>query len=299
MKYHFLKFYATLIQSIRGEKMITIGLTGWSDHPLVAPDRKRKLEDYASHFPFVEIDTSFYGIPTEKSIKSWIDKTPDAFQFIPKAYSAMTLHRPWEKEYSSLVELFDTFKVRFYPMVKEKRIKAFLFQFPPFFHYNQQNIDYLNTVNRLMGTLPVAVEFRHPSWFSKDNNETTLKVLKDNFFFHTVVDEPQTPGNSTPTILEVTDTRLALYRLHGRNYSGWLNANEDPNWRETRTLHDYNQEELLEIQKNTEILAQSAEEVAVIFNNNSGGHAAKNAKELQKLFGIDFQGLHPQQLDLF
>src|SRR5690625_7833166 len=46
------------------KRMITIGLTGWSDHPLIAHNRHRKLEDYARHFPFVEMDTSFYAIPS-------------------------------------------------------------------------------------------------------------------------------------------------------------------------------------------------------------------------------------------
>src|SRR5690625_8033344 len=109
--------------------MITIGLTGWSDHPLIAHNRQRKLEDYASHFPFVEMDTSCYGIPSEKSIHAWIDKTSDAFQFIPKAYSDMTLYKPWYKEYPSLAALLDTYKVRFYLMITDKRIKSFLFYF--------------------------------------------------------------------------------------------------------------------------------------------------------------------------
>lgn len=279
--------------------MITIGLTGWSGHPLIAPNRQRRLEDYASHFPFVEVDTSFYGIPSSKSIKSWIDKTPDGFHFIPKAYSAMTLHKEWNGEFDSLEELFDTFKVRFYPMVQKKRIKAFLFQFPPFFHFSQKNIQYLYTVSELMGTLPVAIEFRHPSWFNKENRKETLNVLKRNFFIHTVVDQPQTPGNSVPAILNVTNSKLAFYRLHGQNYSGWLNASDDPNWRETRTLHDYTNEELLKIAENVQSLQESADEVAVIFNNNSGGHAAKNARELKDIFGLEFEGLNPQQLDLF
>ena len=67
--------------------MITIGLTGWSDHELLVINAQRELEDYASHFPFVEVDTSFYGIPSENTINSWMDKTPDTFQFNPKAYS--------------------------------------------------------------------------------------------------------------------------------------------------------------------------------------------------------------------
>lgn len=279
--------------------LITIGLTGWSDHDLVAPNRKRRLEDYASHFPFVEMDTSFYGIPSEKSIQSWIDKTPDAFQFIPKAFSAMTLHRPWEDDYESLEGLFDLYKVRFYPMIQAKRIKAFLFQFPPFFHCSQKNVDYLEYISEQMGTLPIAIEFRHPSWYSDENRRHTFALLKKHFFIHTVVDQPQTPGNSVPSVLKGTNRKLSLYRLHGRNYSGWLNASDDPDWRKNRTLHDYNAEELQDIQKNALAIEADSEEVAVIFNNNSGGHAAKNAKELQKLLAIDFEGLNPQQLDLF
>ncbi len=279
--------------------MITIGLTGWSDHDLIATDKKKKLEDYASHFPFVEIDTSFYGIPSGKSIQSWMDKTPDAFQFIPKAFGAMTLHRPWEDYYNSIEELFDTYKTRFYPMVSQKRIKAFLFQFPPFFHCSEKNVQYLETVSELMGTLPVAVEFRHPSWYSEENRANTLALLKKNFFIHTIVDQPQTPANSVPSVFEATNQKLTLYRLHGRNYSGWLNASDDPAWRANRTLYDYSLEELTEIKQHILDLEKHSEEVAVIFNNNSGGHAAKNAKELQDLLGIDFNGLNPQQLDLF
>lgn len=279
--------------------MITIGLTGWSDHDLIASDRKRKLEDYASHFPFVELDTSFYGIPSEKSIQSWINKTPDTFHFIPKANSVMTLHRPWEQDAQSLEEVFDLFKIRFYPMLQAKRIKAFLFQFPPFFHCSQKNVAYLEQVSEFMGALPVAVEFRHPSWYSEENRKHTLALLRKYFFIHTVVDQPQTPGNSVPSILEATNKKLTLYRLHGQNYSGWLNAGDDPDWRENRTLHDYTADELREIQKNALLLEKDTEEVAVIFNNNSGGHAAKNAKEFQNLLAIDFEGLNPQQLDLF
>ncbi len=279
--------------------MITIGLTGWSDHDLIAPENKRKLEDYASHFPFVEIDTSFYGIPSAKSIQSWMDKTPESFQFIPKAYQAMTQHQKWQKHYSSLEELFDTFKVRFYPMVREKRIKAFLFQFPPYFHCSQKNVDYLEKVNELMGTLPVAIEFRHRSWYSVENRESTLALLRKNFFVHTVVDQPQTPGNSVPSVFESTNENLTLYRLHGQNYSGWLNASEDPAWRANRTLYDYSEEELMKIKEAALQLEKQSEEVAVIFNNNSGGHAAKNAKELQAMLSLDFEGLNPQQLGLF
>ena len=78
-----------------------------------------------------------------------------------------------------------------------------------------------------------------------------------------------------------------------------MNATEDPAWRANRTLYDYTSEELKEIKNNTQLLEKQSTEVAVIFNNNSGGHAAKNAKELQELLNINFEGLNPMQLDLF
>jgi len=58
--------------------------------------------------------------------------------------------------------------------------------------------------------------------------------------------------------------------------------------------------ELLEWKERLKVLERSSREVAVIFNNNSGGDAAANAKEMMELLGIgDDQGLAPRQLDLF
>lgn len=279
--------------------MIEIGLTGWFDHPLIASDRKRKLEDYASHFPFVEMDTSYYAIPSEKNIQNWMEKTPASFQFIPKAYRSMTLHQSVKESNQSLEELFNLFKERFTPMLAAGKIKAFLFQFPPFFRYSEENLAYLKKVREWMGRWPIAIEFRHQSWYSEEHKKTTLQFLANHSFIQVTIDQPQTPSNSVPTILTATNKKLSLYRLHGRNYSGWLNADNEKNWREHRTLHDYQEKELLEIKKNSLILKEQTKELAVIFNNNSGAHAAKNAKELQEMMNLKFEGLHPQQLNLF
>lgn len=279
--------------------MIEIGLTGWSDHPLIASDRKRKLADYASHFPFVEMDTSYYAIPSKKNIQRWMDKTPASFQFIPKAYQAMTLHQSMKDPKQSLEELFRLFKKRFAPMLTAGKIKAFLFQFPPFFHYSEENLAYLKKVREWMDDWPIAIEFRHQSWYSEEHKKTSLQFLANHSFIQVTIDQPQTPSNSVPTVLTTTNKKLSLYRLHGRNYSGWLNSADDKNWRKHRTLHDYQKEELLEIKENILLLEKQSEEVSVIFNNNSGGHAAKNAKELQEIMNLSFEGLHPQQLNLF
>lgn len=277
--------------------MISIGLTGWSDHDLLTIRTSKRLEDYSSHFPFVELDTSFYAIPPAKNILSWIEKTPAAFQFVPKAFQAMTLHKDWLKFFPTEQQMFEHYIATFEPMITANRIKAFLFQFPPYFDCTKEHVQYLRKVRLFMKELPVAIEFRHSSWFSDANKENTLNFLTEENFIHTVIDQPQTPGNSVPLVIKGTHPELTLFRLHGRNYEGWLDAS-GPDWRKKRTLYNYTADELDEFESIVHQLENDSKEVAVIFNNNSGGHAAKNAKELQKKLQLTFEDLSPQQTDL-
>ena len=278
--------------------MMTIGLTGWSEHHHIQYDPKRKLEEYAGHFPVVELDTSFYAIPRQQTILNWIDKTPATFQFLPKAYSVLTLHKPFDDEFSSMSEAFEAYLNAFKPMIRQNRIKSFLFQFPPNFDCTKKHVTYLRYVKSQMKDLPVAIEFRNASWFSESTKERTLGFLKENDWTNVIVDQPQTPNNSVPMVSEVTAPNLSLLRLHGRNYEGWLGENVT-DWRAERTLYDYSEEELKVFADLMRRLEKYVREVCIIFNNNSGGHAALNAKTLQKLLGLDFTGLAPKQLDLF
>ncbi|MFC6465350.1 DUF72 domain-containing protein [Marinilactibacillus sp. GCM10026970] len=278
--------------------MITIGLTGWSDHPLITLDQSKKLENYSSHFPVVELDTSFYAIPPDKNIKSWIEKTPAVFTFIPKAYKAMTMHKEWIEEFTSIESMFKVYKQTFSPMVEAGKVKAFLFQFPPYFDCTRQNVQYLRLVRKLMGDWPLAIEFRSQSWFNENNQSKTIHFLKELEMINVIVDQPQTPNNSVPTISVSTHPSLSIYRLHGRNYEGWLGENIQ-DWRAERTLYEYKEKELESFAETARTLEKDSHEVCVIFNNNSGGHAAPNAKTLQKILGLDFENLSPRQLDLF
>lgn len=279
--------------------MIQIGLTGWSDHPTLDANSKHKLVDYAAHFPIVELDSSFYAIPSQERIVQWLNQTPDTFQFIAKAYGPLTQHARRFDESRPLKQLFNLFKQQFQPMVDSGKLNCFLFQFPPYFTCVKENVSYLRKVRSLMGDVPLAVEFRHPSWFSPDLTPETLKFLTKYHFIHVVVDQPQTPHNSVPSIPEVTHSKQSFLRLHGRNYEGWLGEDDTKDWRKFRTLYNYSQEELVKLKETTLSLVQQAENVAVIFNNNSGGHAADNAKQFQHLLGIHYEGLGPRQLDLF
>ncbi|MDG5471757.1 DUF72 domain-containing protein [Jeotgalibacillus sp. ET6] len=122
--------------------------------------------------------------------------------------------------------------------------------------------------------------------------------------FHTTVkqilfSEPQAGEGSIPIVPVVTSGKAVLVRFHGRNVHGWTRKGNESNWREVRYLYEYNEDELLEWVTRVKELHKKAEDVYVLFNNNSGGHAAKNAKQFMKLMDIDYTILAPRQLDLF
>jgi uncharacterized protein YecE (DUF72 family) len=92
--------------------------------------------------------------------------------------------------------------------------------------------------------------------------------------------------------------KAVLVRLHGRNVHGWNNHGQS-NWRDVRYLYRYNEKELLEWKSIVEKLQKETKKIVMLFNNNSGGDAADNAKQMIQLLGLEYEGLAPRQLDLF
>jgi uncharacterized protein YecE (DUF72 family) len=122
--------------------------------------------------------------------------------------------------------------------------------------------------------------------------------MKEEKWIHSICDEPQSGEGSVPTVLQTTNLEKVLIRFHGRNVHGWQKRTAD-NWREVRYLYRYNHQELQEWAVHIHTLAQECKHVYLLFNNNSGGDAADNAKEMINLLKMDYQGLAPRQLDLF
>lgn len=282
--------------------MINIGLTGWGDHDTLYEDLARKsdkLKTYASHFPIVELDASYYAIQPERNIKKWISETPERFQFVVKIHQALTLHADFRDFSDTRQELFDAFKEMLAPLQESHKLAMVLVQFPPWFDCSSQNIKYILYVKQQLQDYPMCVEFRHQSWFNDQFKEETLSFLTEHQIIHAVVDEPQVKDASIPLVNRITSD-IAFVRYHGRNVHGWTKKDmTDQEWRDVRYLYDYNEEELEDLAQKVKILNQKAKKVYVIFNNNSGGHAAQNAKTYQDILGIDYEGLAPQQLKLF
>jgi len=280
---------------------IRIGVCGWGDHDDLYTQGVRatdKLAVYASHFPIVEVDSSFYAILPQKNYEKWAKETPASFGFIVKPHQAMTGHQRGGEPVDK-AELFSRFEESIQPLVAANKLKALLFQFPPWFDCQREHVLYVKHCITSFGKYPIAVEFRHKSWFDDRYKERTLSFLMEHGAIHVVCDEPQAGNGCVPIVVSVTQPSLSIVRFHGRNAAGWRDPGQGQNWRDVRYLYRYSDDELREWVPRTEQLAKQAQEVCLLFNNNSGGDAVQNAKRFMQMMGVEPDGLNPRQLELF
>lgn len=268
--------------------VIRCGTCAWSDHeeyfPKGLPPGER-LTYYAQHFPIVEVDSSFYHLQPPKWYAAWAERTPPGFVFNVKAYGAMTRHhrepKPGEED---LEEVFKRFDAMVHPLREAGKLKALHFQFPPWFTCSPQSIEWVHFCREFFAGDIVAVEFRHNSWFSGPNRERTLDLLRKIQAVNVVCDEPQVGSGTVPTVLAVTDPRLAIVRFHGRNAATWYIKAEKT---AQRFDYLYSREELSEwVRPIQDQLAPAAEEVHLLMNNNRSNYAVRNALDLMDLLGI-------------
>ncbi|UOQ42770.1 DUF72 domain-containing protein [Halobacillus salinarum] len=280
---------------------VDIGVTGWGDHALLYPEQTRpedKLAAYASHFPVVEVDTAFYAIQPVSRYEKWLQQTPETFSFVIKAFQQITGHDRESKTVREAKDLLKRYEESIQPVVEAGNLRALLFQFPPWFDVRKEHIQKLRFIREWLSEYPLALEFRNRSWFTGHYKEQTLQFMKEEQWIHTICDEPQAGESSIPIVPEPTHPEKTLIRFHGRNVHGW-NKNGRKDWRKVRFLYRYNEEELQEWANRIKTLAEKTPEVTILFNNNSGGDAADNAKQLQQILNIEYTDLNPRQMDLF
>lgn len=145
---------------------IRIGTSGFSYkewkpifYPVELSD-KRFLSYYATRFDAVEIDSTFYRMPTPKALDAWLEATPESFRFAIKASQRITHRERLAVPSESLQYLLDVL-TRLAP-----RLGMVLYQLPPFFRQD------LGRLESFLGSLPEfpksALEFRHVSWFQDE-----------------------------------------------------------------------------------------------------------------------------------
>ncbi|MBI3965154.1 MAG: DUF72 domain-containing protein [Chloroflexi bacterium] len=234
------------------------------------------LPFYARHFRVVEVDSTYYHMPSERNFALWVERTPKHFVFDVKAYRRLTQHDRGEEP---TADDFDRFASALRPVDEAGKLGCVLFQFPPWFKHAPENFDYIRECRDQMPDYQLAIEFRHGSWVSRANVDETLHFLREEGLAYVCVDEPQFRGSTVPPLAEAT-ADLSVVRFHGRNYKNWFKRD---NTVEDRFCYLYTPDELAEWVPKIESLAQQAQQVHVLMNNCSSDYSVRNARDVEAL----------------
>jgi len=245
------------------------------------------LEYYeqALGFDSVELNFTYYAMPTARTLDSMVRRTADGFTFVVRSHKDMT-HEIWQDEGRKVLKdtstVFKAFHEGIRPLVASNRLGCLLVQLPVFFYPIPSNFEYLRKMPDLLPGVPLVVEFRNRAWL----RETAFRMLEQTGMGFCVVDEPKL-ARLMPFEPRRTSS-IAYFRLHGRNLN-WFNAS-----REERYDYFYSREELTEFVPPVTSLAAGAGETFVFFNNCHTGSAARNALMMKQMLGL-VDNLTPNQ----
>jgi uncharacterized protein YecE (DUF72 family) len=261
--------------------MIKIGTSGFSFqdwkgtvYPIGIRDREM-LSFYEKELGFdvLEVNFTYYSLPSQKSFAAMSKKTSKSFEFVVKAFKGMT-HEIRDKETGALVdnhEIFEKFKFSLGPLIEDGKLGGVLAQFPYGFFPNRENLDYLQRFKEEMGEVSLVFEFRNQTWL----REQTFQLLEKNGTGFCIVDEPKLP--KLMSYLPRATSEIGYFRFHGRN-PNWFNAPIS-----VRYNYLYSEGELKEFIPDIKDISQKTTRTLVFFNNCYSGYAAKNAAQMAKL----------------
>jgi len=254
---------------------LKIGTSGFSfdDWKDTVYPRQLKKEDWLRYYekelglPALEINFTYYTLPSPRSLEGMSRKTSENFQFVVKAFKGMT-HESKDSSTRTLTDSRQTFGKFLYslkPLIDEGKLGCVLAQFPYSFYPGTENLEYLKRFKELLGDIPLTIEFRNKAWLK----ESTLRFLKEHLMGYCVVDEPKLP-QLMPFYPDAT-SEIGYFRFHGRN-PRWFNVPSS-----VRYDYLYSEEELKEFISPVRMIASKTKKVFIFFNNCHAGSAAKNA----------------------
>jgi len=219
-------------------------------------------------FNTLEVNYTYYTLPSQKTMESFYKRTSDSFTFVVKGYKGITHTRD---------ESFKRFCTAFKDGLKPlgNRLKAILFQFPYAFSPKDENIRHLEAIREEFNGCESVIEFRNERWL-KDNY---IDLLRDMSMGLCIVDEPKIKG-LMPYYPAIT-SRIGYFRFHGRN-ENWFNAPS-----EVRYDYLYSEEEIRGFIPSIKDISRKADTTFVYFNNCHLGKAVKNAQRLKELLAED------------
>ncbi|HLH76537.1 MAG TPA: DUF72 domain-containing protein [Candidatus Binataceae bacterium] len=285
-----------------------VGTASWTDPTLLSTDLfyppslttpEARLRFYAERFNTVEVDSTYYGMLSERTARTWVERTPNDFIFNLKAFALLTQH---PTEVSRLpqvlrqmlaadvparlsrpspelrIKAFEMFRAAAQPLVESGKLGMILFQFPPYFVCNPANQDYLAALPQLMPAVDLAIEFRHPSWVTPaERRQQTLDFLRLHGLYYTSTDAPAGPSIA-PSFVAASGSRIYM-RFHGRNAQRWFQKGITP---AQRFRYLYSEQELAQVAGNVRAVSGIAR-AYLIFNNCYANYGVMNAATMKEI----------------
>jgi uncharacterized protein YecE (DUF72 family) len=288
---------------------IRVGTSGWS-YPTgqgtwngifypIPPGRRSprgrfdELRFYAEHFDTVEINSTFYRVPSVAAARGWAERTPDNFEFSLKLYQKFTHPAMYERstgdDPADLGQKdVDEFRTAIDPLASAGKLGALLAQFPPSFKNDPASRTHLEWLLARFKDYPVAVELRHRSW--SDNPVDTLRMLAAYGAAWTQIDEPKFRFSIRQNLLPNVRTFYYL-RLHGRNAAQWWKHDTS----EDRYNYFYSAEELEPFAEAAQEAAREVKKAYLYANNHFSAKSVANAAILKYELGQPLPGEYPQE----
>lgn len=279
---------------MNGKNQILIGTSGY-DYPewkgVFYPEdaaRKDFLSYYASQFNVLELNNTFYNMPTAQRMISFYERSGGELNFSVKANRLIT-HQAgpeWKTDSKAFMDALA-------PVLEKQRLAAVLFQFPQSFHYTDSNRIFLSNVLEQFKSFLCVVEFRHVEWLKEsvfaglEKRNVSLAFcdmpgLKNlPAMFSNQNDESRNP--QVQNKIPLTGP-IAYFRLHGRNAGAWYANDSSPNG-SSRYNYDYSDSELKDFLPVIKRTWENNKNPMLLFNNHPGGNGARNAQRLKEMLG--------------
>jgi uncharacterized protein YecE (DUF72 family) len=295
-----------------GGHSVVVGTASWTDPTLTSTDLfypadartpEARLRFYASTFPLVEVDSTYYALPAERMVQAWVERTPPHFTFDVKAHALMTgqpsevsrlprdLREALPAELQAkprvygeqlppelLDEVWDRVLGALQPLRDAGKLGAVLLQYPRWIVPSRKAATLIEEGARRLGDVPGAVELRNHRWFERpERTGRVLDFLRAQGLAHVMVDGPRGLASSVPPVVATTSPALAIVRLHGRRDDLWEKP-KVPTVERYRYLYDEAQ-----LEEWTEPIldaARDAKRTHVLLNNCHGNYGTTNALEL-------------------
>jgi uncharacterized protein YecE (DUF72 family) len=286
---------------------IRVGTSGWSYpsgkgtwngifYPQAASKKKKggfdDLAFYAEHFDTVEVNSSFYGVPTVQTTKAWVSRTPKNFEFSLKLYQKFTHPEMFLKATGrDPADLdrkdVDEFRAAIDPLAQAGKLGALLAQFPASFKNEPASRGYLEWLLQAFKDYLVAVELRHRS-FSDDPAET-LQLLGAHDAALAQIDEPKFRFSIRQNRLANVKTFYYM-RLHGRNAEQWWKHEKS----EDRYNYLYSASELEPFVEAAEEASRDVKKTYLYANNHFSAKSVANAANIKHRLGQPLDGAYPE-----